>query len=181
MRQINQGRDVEHDFLVFPFRGDCVKASIGAKTSIIHQQINRNTQFLRPPVDLLRSAFAAEVSRDDFGTNAVLFREFLRQRAQFVCRACHQYQVHAARRQDMCKCLTNARRGACDQGGLSRIVEHTLLLLPFHNTTQTFPVWSVMHGHHRDITKAGITLTESSHHTQNLTPCLFLRGSPNFT
>src|SRR6266566_8988373 len=73
-REINQGGDVEHDLLVFPFRGERVKASIGAKTSIIHQQINRNTQCSRSSINLLCSAFAAEISRDDVGTNAVLFR-----------------------------------------------------------------------------------------------------------
>jgi hypothetical protein len=34
---------------------------------------------LRLQVDLLRCAFAAKISRDDFGTNAVLFRKFFRQ------------------------------------------------------------------------------------------------------
>ncbi len=85
MREIHQSGDVEHDFLVFPFKGERVKAAIGAETSIIHQQIQRNTQSLRPPVDLLRSAFAAQVSGDNIGADAVLFRECLRQRAQFVC------------------------------------------------------------------------------------------------
>jgi len=74
MREINQSGDVEHDFLVFPFKGERVKASIGAETSIIHQKINWNTQCLRPLSDLLRSAFAVEVIRADVGTDAVLFR-----------------------------------------------------------------------------------------------------------
>ncbi len=73
MREINQSGDVEHDFLVFPLRRERIKASIGAKTSIIHQQINRNTQFSRPSIHLLRGAFAAQVSRDDVGADAVLF------------------------------------------------------------------------------------------------------------
>jgi hypothetical protein len=42
MREINQSRDVEHEFLVFPLGGERVKASIGGKPSIIHQQINCN-------------------------------------------------------------------------------------------------------------------------------------------
>jgi hypothetical protein len=32
-----------------------------------------------------------------------------------------------------------------------------------HPLVQTYPVWSVMHGHHEDITNVDFTLTEPSH------------------
>lgn len=48
---------------MFPFKTEGARAFACGKTSIIHQQINKNIQYLPPPTDLQRSALAAGVTR----------------------------------------------------------------------------------------------------------------------
>lgn len=73
MREIDQGRDIQQDFPVFPLGIERLEPSIGPHPCVIHQQIDCHPQRLRLLVDCLCGVAAAEANRDEFGANAVLF------------------------------------------------------------------------------------------------------------
>ena len=83
------------EVVMIALRGERLEVAIGSKSSIVDQQVYHEATLLDLALDLTDGIFLAQVSGDDFGTNAVPLGKFGRQGAQAFLRARDEYHGHA--------------------------------------------------------------------------------------